>query len=199
MRLARVQIFVIVTSLLLASVMHAGPKNPARTPVATTDPFSFTVTDIDGKPRDLAQYRGKAVLIVNTASRCGFTPQYEGLEALYDRYRARGFEVLAFPANDFMGQEPGSNDEIKTFCTTRFKTSFPLFAKVSVKGKNMTPLYQWLTASSPFPGDIPWNFTKFLVAPDGRVIARFGPRTKPEDAEVISALEPILPLPAAKN
>lgn len=199
MRLARVQLFVIVMSLLLASVMHARPKNPARTPVAATDPFSFTVTDIDGKPRDLAQYRGKAVLIVNTASRCGFTPQYEGLEAIYDRYRARGFEVLAFPANDFMGQEPGTNDEIKTFCTTRFKTSFPLFAKVSVKGKDMAPLYQWLTASSPFPGDIPWNFTKFLVAPDGRVIARFGPRTKPEDAEVISALEPILPIPAPKN
>ena len=199
MRLARVQLFVIVMSLLLASVMHARPKTPARTPVANTDPFSFTVTDIDGKPRDLAQYRGKAVLIVNTASRCGMTPQYEGLEAIYDRYRARGFEVLAFPANDFMGQEPGTNDEIKTFCTTRFKTSFPLFAKVSVKGKNMAPLYQWLTASSPFPGDIPWNFTKFLVAPDGRVVARFGPRTKPEDAEVISALEPILPLPAAKN
>ena len=114
-------------------------------------------------------------------------------------HHARGFEVLAFPANDFMGQEPGTNDEIKTFCTTRFKTSFPLFAKVSVKGKNMAPLYQWLTASSPFPGDIPWNFTKFLVAPDGRVVARFGPRTKPEDAEVISALEPILPLPAAKH
>ncbi len=199
MRLARVQLFVIVMSLLLASVMHARPKTSARTPVANTDPFSFTVTDIDGKPRDLAQYRGKAVLIVNTASRCGMTPQYEGLEAIYDRYRARGFEVLAFPANDFMGQEPGTNDEIKTFCTTRFKTSFPLFAKVSVKGKNMAPLYQWLTASSPFPGDIPWNFTKFLVAPDGRVVARFGPRTKPEDAEVISALEPILPLPAAKN
>jgi len=181
MRLARVQLFVIVMSLLLASVMHARPKTSARTPVANTDPFSFTVTDIDGKPRDLAQYRGKAVLIVNTASRCGLTPQYEGLEAIYDRYRARGFEVLAFPANDFMGQEPGTNDEIKTFCTTRFKTSFPLFAKVSVKGKNMAPLYQWLTASSPFPGDIPWNFTKFLVAPDGRVVARYAPTTKPAD------------------
>jgi glutathione peroxidase len=199
MRLARVQLFVILTSLLLASVMHAKPKTTPRPTVSVTDPFSFKVTDIDGKPRDLAQYRGKAVLIVNTASRCGFTPQYEGLEALYDRYRARGFEVLAFPANDFMGQEPGTNDEIKTFCATRFKTSFPLFAKVSVKGKEMAPLYQWLTTSSPFPGDIPWNFTKFLVAPDGRVVARFGPRTKPEDAEVIAALEPILPLPAAKD
>jgi glutathione peroxidase len=199
MRLARIQLFVIVASLLLASVMHAKPKTTTRPPVSATDPFAFKVTDIDGKPRDLAQYRGKAVLIVNTASRCGFTPQYEGLEALYDRYRARGFEVLAFPANNFMGQEPGTNEEIKTFCATRFKTSFPLFAKVSVKGDDMAPLYQWLTTSSPFPGDIPWNFTKFLVAPDGRVVARFGPRTKPEDAEVISALEPILPLPAAKD
>ena len=199
MRLARIQLFVIVASHLLASVMHAKPKTTTRPPVSATDPFAFKVTDIDGKPRDLAQYRGKAVLIVNTASRCGFTPQYEGLEALYDRYRARGFEVLAFPANNFMGQEPGTNEEIKTFCATRFKTSFPLFAKVSVKGDDMAPLYQWLTTSSPFPGDIPWNFTKFLVAPDGRVVARFGPRTKPEDAEVISALEPILPLPAAKD
>lgn len=199
MRLARVQLFVILTSLLLASVMHARPKTPARPTVSTPDPFSFKVTDIDGKPADLATYRGKAVLIVNTASRCGFTPQYEALEAMAERYRARGFEVLAFPANNFMGQEPGTNEEIKTFCATRYKTSFPLFAKVSVKGKDIAPLYQWLTTSSPFPGDIPWNFTKFLVAPDGRVVARFGPRTKPDDAEVIAALEPILPLPAAKD
>ena len=115
------------------------------------------------------------------------------------RYHARGFEVLAFPANNFLGQEPGSNAEIKTFCSTRFKTTFPLFAKVSVKGKDIAPLYQWLTKDSPFPGDIPWNFTKFLVAPDGRVIARFAPNTAPDDPAVIAALEPVLPLPAAKD
>lgn len=199
MRLATVQSFVMLMSLVLATTMHAKPKSAPRPTMTATTPFSFQVTDIDGNARDLADYRGKAVLIVNTASRCGFTPQYEALEAIYARYHARGFEVLAFPANNFLGQEPGSNAEIKTFCSTRFKTTFPLFAKVSVKGKDIAPLYQWLTKDSPFPGDIPWNFTKFLVAPDGRVIARFAPNTAPDDPAVIAALEPVLPLPAAKD
>ena len=153
----------------------------------------FSAVTIDGEEQPLAAYRGKALLLVNTASKCGFTPQYEGLEALYEKYCARGFEVLAFPANDFMRQEPGSDAEIKTFCSSKYKTTFPLFSKISVKGKKIHPLYSFLTRESGFPGDISWNFNKFLVAADGRVTARFGSKTKPLDEELIAKLEEILP------
>jgi len=152
----------------------------------------FTLTAIDGTDRPLARYRGKTLLIVNTASKCGFTPQYKGLEALYEKYRERGFEVLAFPANNFMGQEPGSNAEIAKFCELRYRTSFPLFAKISVKGRDMAPLYAWLTKESKFKGDIGWNFTKFLVDPDGQVVARFDSRTDPLDAKLVDKLEGLL-------
>ena len=153
----------------------------------------FTLTTIDGKPRSLAEYKGKALLIVNTASKCGFTPQYKGLEALYDRYRARGFEVLGFPANNFLGQEPGSNEEIAQFCSLKYDVSFPLFAKISVKGKDIAPLYAWLTKDSGFPGDVGWNFTKFLVGPDGKVVARYDSRTDPLDPKLVAQLEATLP------
>ncbi len=144
----------------------------------------FTVTNIDGESKSLADYRGKVLLIVNTASRCGFTSQYKSLEALYQRYRERGFEVLAFPANNFMGQEPGTNAEIKEFCSLEFRTTFPLFARISVKGKDIAPLYAYLTRGSSRPGDVSWNFTKFLVAPDGHVVARFDPATDPLDKKI---------------
>jgi glutathione peroxidase len=176
----------------LVALATAGPGSTGGS-VQAPSIYEFTVQTIDGGTRSLADYRGKTLLIVNTASRCGFTPQYESLEALYRRYKSRGFEILAFPANDFMGQEPGSNAEIRTFCTTRYHTSFPLFAKISVRGKEMAPLYHWLTKDSPFPGEIPWNFTKFVVAPDGRVAARFGPQTDPRSKEVVAALEKLLP------
>ena len=153
----------------------------------------FTLTTIDGKPRSLAEYKGKALLIVNTASKCGFTPQYKGLEALYDRYRARGFEVLGFPANNFLGQEPGSNEEIAQFCSLKYDVSFPLFAKISVKGKDIAPLYAWLTKDSGFPGDVGWNFTKVLVGPDGKVVARYDSRTDPLDPKLVAQLEATLP------
>jgi glutathione peroxidase len=133
------------------------------------------------------------VLVVNTASKCGLTPQYEGLETLYERYRGRGFEVLAFPANDFLGQEPGTNEEIAEFCTTRFSTSFPLFAKIHVKGEEIAPLYAWLTRDSGHPGEIEWNFAKFLVGPDGRVIARFHPDVEPLDPDLVAKVEAALP------
>jgi glutathione peroxidase len=172
----------------------AGAKPvPAGGNVQASSLYEFTVLTIDGETRSLAEYRGKTLLIVNTASRCGFTPQYESLEALYQRYKARGLEILAFPANDFMGQEPGSNADIKTFCSERYHTSFPLFAKISVKGKQIAPLYRWLTKDSPFPGDIPWNFTKFVVAPDGKVAARFGPQADPRSKDVTELLEKLLP------
>ena len=153
----------------------------------------FGAVTIDGLDQPLSAYRGKALLIVNTASKCGFTPQYEGLEALYEKYRARGFEVLAFPANDFLRQEPGSDSEIKTFCATKYKTTFPLFSKISVKGKKIHPLYAFLTRESGFPGEVSWNFNKFLVAPNGRVTARFASKTKPLAEELIAKLEEMLP------
>jgi glutathione peroxidase len=161
--------------------------------VTTTGFYSFSVKTIDGKPTTLAAYKGKALLVVNTASKCGFTPQYKGLEALYDRYKARGFEVLAFPANNFMGQEPGTNEEIQTFCTTKYDVTFPLFSKISVKGKDIDPLYAWLTKESGFPGDIEWNFAKFLVDPEGKVVARYKPQTSPDDKKLVATLESILP------
>jgi glutathione peroxidase len=155
----------------------------------TQSVYDFSGRTIEGKERSLGVYRGKVSLIVNTASRCGFTPQYAALEKLYRRYKDRGFEVLAFPANNFLNQEPGSNEEIKNFCALRYETSFPLFSKISVKGKDIAPLYAFLTTQSPFPGAIGWNFTKFLVARNGRVLARFDSSTDPLDHRVIDALE----------
>ena len=154
---------------------------------------AFTLETIDGAPKKLADYRGKALLVVNTASRCGYTKQYAPMEQLYQKYRARGFEVLAFPANDFMGQEPGTNAEIRAFCTANYKTTFPLFAKISVKGDGIHPLYRYLTTLPGFEGDITWNFNKFLVDPNGKVVARFGTRVDPMSEELTKKLEEILP------
>jgi glutathione peroxidase len=157
--------------------------------------YAFTMKTIDGKPKPLADYRGKALLIVNTASECGYTPQYAGLEKLYERYRDRGFTVLAFPANDFGGQEPGTDAQIKQFCSSRYGTQFDLFSKISVKGQHMDPLYAYLTSLKGFEGAISWNFNKFLVDPSGRVVARFPSGVEPMSAELIRKLEPILPKP----
>ena len=159
-----------------------------------TTAHDFTFKTIDGKDLALKSLAGKAVLVVNTASECGYTPQYEGLEALYRKYRDRGFVALGFPANNFMGQEPGSNAEIKAFCSTKFQTTFPLFAKISVKGKEIHPLYGYLTRDSGFKGDVSWNFNKFLVGPDGKVVARFGSGTDPLAKELTTKLEELLPV-----
>jgi glutathione peroxidase len=160
--------------------------------MTTRSVHDFTMKTIDGRDRPLSLYKGKTLLVVNTASKCGFTPQYKGLEALYEKYRDRGFEVLAFPANNFMGQEPGTNEEIAKFCELNYKTSFPLFAKISVKGKDIAPLYSYLTRESGYTGDIGWNFTKFLVDPDGKVVARYDSRTDPLDAKLVGRLEELL-------
>lgn len=154
---------------------------------------SFTMKTIEGADQPLSAYAGKALLIVNTASKCGFTPQYKSLEELYKKYKSRGLEILAFPANNFLGQEPGSNEEIKSFCAFKYKTSFPLFSKINVKGKNIDPLYEYLTKESPFPGDVSWNFNKYLIDPSGNVVAKFGSRTEPTDAELVKQLEAVLP------
>jgi glutathione peroxidase len=179
---------IVWAALLGAPHTHAAPSGGK--PVHGL--YDFTVRTIDGTEQSLAHYRGKTLLIVNTASKCGFTPQYESLERLYETYHDRGFEVLAFPANNFGAQEPGTNAQIQQFCSTKYATTFPLFAKISVRGSKMAPLYTWLTHESGFPGDIPWNFAKFLVGPDGRVVARFGPRIDPMDRDVTSRLEATL-------
>ena len=155
----------------------------------------FTLTSIDGQPASLAQFKGSVVLIVNVASRCGFTPQYAGLEALYNKYKDRGFVILGFPANNFLRQEPGSNEAIKAFCSTKYGVTFPMFAKVSVKGADKTPLYQFLTDKKSSPstgGEIGWNFAKFLADRNGKVIARFASKVAPESAELIDAIEAAL-------
>ncbi|MBI5630150.1 MAG: glutathione peroxidase [Elusimicrobia bacterium] len=162
----------------------------------TEDPpgtiYGFEVKTIGGQPKSLSQYKGQVLLLVNTASLCGFTPQYEELEALYRRYQARGLRVLGFPANEFGAQEPGSDPEIQAFCRTRYAVSFDLFSKITVKGPGIHPLYEFLTARSGHNGDIPWNFTKFLAGRDGRVVARFGPQASPIGRAVTSQIESLL-------
>jgi glutathione peroxidase len=180
-------------ALLCAASLDANARPDERkSDMKTSGVHDFQVRTIDGKERSLRDYRDKVLLIVNTASRCGFTSQYASLETLYGRYRDRGFEVLAFPANDFLNQEPGSDEEIRSFCALRYQTSFPLFSKIRVKGKDMAPLYDYLTTRSPFPGAIGWNFTKFLVGRDGRVVGRFDSKTDPLDRKVTDALETAL-------
>jgi glutathione peroxidase len=151
---------------------------------------------IDGAETTLAELRGRAVLVVNVASQCGLTPQYAGLQELYDRYRERGFVVVGFPCNQFGNQEPGTHDEIKTFCESSFGVTFPLMAKIDVNGAERHPLYEALTAFSDaagYSGDIRWNFEKFLISPEGEVVTRFTPLQKPDDAELIAAIEANLP------
>ncbi len=160
--------------------------------VAETSVHSFTMKTIDGQDKNLADYKGKTLLIVNVASRCGFTPQYKGLEEIYQKYKGRGFEVLGFPANNFMGQEPGTDAEIKEFCSLKFHVTFPMFAKISVKGKDIDPLYKYLTTEADHNGDIQWNFNKFLVGPDGKVVERYGSSTDPKSEKIIQELEKLL-------
>jgi glutathione peroxidase len=176
---------------LVASARVAAETTAQGTPVSVYD---FKVKTIDGKETSLAQYKGKALLIVNTASQCGYTPQYAGLEALYEKYKNRGLVVLAFPSNDFGGQEPGSNAEIKTFCELNYKTKFPLFAKIDVKGDSAAPLYKYLTGlPGRQGGPITWNFNKFLVAPDGTVVEHFDSKAEPSGPVLAKQVEQVLP------
>jgi glutathione peroxidase len=153
------------------------------------------LNSIDGQPAPLSQYRGKVLLIVNVASKCGYTPQYAGLEAVYEKYKDKGLVVLGFPANNFKAQEPGSDEEIKTFCTRKYSVTFPMYSKISVAGEDKAPLYQYLTDKAANPstgGEIKWNFTKFLVGKDGKVVQRFEPAVTPESPDVVAAIEEAL-------
>jgi glutathione peroxidase len=150
----------------------------------------FTLTSIDGHPAPLAAYKGKVMLIVNVASKCGYTPQYTGLEALYGKYKDKGLVLVGVPANNFGGQEPGTNEEIKTFCSRTYNVTFPLMSKVSVKGEDKAPLYQYLTETA--GSEVKWNFTKFLVGKDGKVIKKFESAVKPDAPELVSAIDAAL-------
>ena len=157
--------------------------------------YDFTMKSIDGQQVNLGNYSGKVVLLVNVASKCGYTPQYKGLEALYMKYKDRGLVIVGIPANNFAQQEPGTNDEIKQFCSSKYSATFPMMAKVSVLGDDQTPLYSFLTGKSTDPqyaGDIKWNFTKFLFDRNGKPVARFEPAVTPDSPEVAAAIESAL-------
>jgi glutathione peroxidase len=174
-------------------LIGAGLVVSASVMAAVTSLYEIPLKDIDGNPTSLKPHQGKVLLVVNVASKCGLTPQYQALETVYREYKGRGLMVLGFPCNDFANQEPGSNKEIKEFCATNFEVTFPLYDKLHVKGPAQHPLYAALTGpASPFPGEIQWNFGKFLIGRDGRILARFEPRTTPDAKEVKEAIEQAL-------
>ena len=183
--------------LLLLPAVMVNTFSPALggTPITQKSVLDFTMKDIDGRDVHLATYKGMVILIVNVASKCGHTPQYKGLEALYMKYKDRGFTILGFPANNFLAQEPGSDAEIKEFCTTTYGVNFEMFSKISVRGKDIHPLYRFLTSKETdpeFAGPITWNFQKFLLDRNGSIIGRFDPATEPLSAEVTAAIEKAL-------
>lgn len=154
--------------------------------------YTFSVKTIDGETKSLEEYKGKVLMIVNVASKCGYTPQYEGLEKLYQTYNERKFEILGFPANNFLRQEPGTDEDIKTFCSLTYGVTFDMFSKISVKAGDQHPLYQYLTEESPVAGGVKWNFQKYLVDRRGNVVARFTPATEPMDPALVAELESLL-------
>jgi glutathione peroxidase len=180
---------VVMVSLNLAS----RAAEPSTQPAAGGSPLDFKVKDIDDKDYDLAQLKGKVVLIVNVASKCGNTPQYAGLEKLYEANKDKGFVIVGFPANNFHEQEPGTNADIKTFCTSKYNVTFPMMSKISVKGDDQHPLYKLLTGEK---GEVTWNFDKFLVGRDGKLIEHFKAKVKPDDAKVTGAIDKALAAPA---
>jgi glutathione peroxidase len=176
-----------LTFLAQSTLTAAENKSKGVPPV-----LQFKTKSLEGKDVDLSKYQGKVLLIVNTASRCGYTPQYKGLEQLHEKYSKDGLVVLGFPCNQFFRQEPGSAQQIRDFCTSKYNVQFDLFEKIDVKGKNQTPLYKWLTsaeATPSDPGDVKWNFEKFLVGRDGKVIARFRTKIDPGSPQVTEAIE----------
>jgi glutathione peroxidase len=179
-----------IPTMLCALAVVALAGAPLHAAVSSV--MDVTMNAIDGTPTPLSKYKGQVIMLVNVASKCGNTPQYTALEALYDKYKDKGLVIIGVPANNFRGQEPGTDEEIVTFCMTKYDVSFPLLSKVSVKGNDICPLYQYLTKSSPKPGDVSWNFEKFLVGRNGEVVDRFTPKTKPDDAAVVAAIEKAL-------
>ena len=201
--------FVLVTAWLLGCPVETPPPGPAaaaavKEPDTPEAAVKFVPNDVvldhevkmlDGTTKSLADYRGKAVLVVNTASECGYTPQYADLQAVYGKYRDKGLEVVAFPSNDFGGQEPGDSEEIRAFVDDTYSVEFPMFDKVHAKGPEISPVYKTLSQDTGegIRGEVKWNFTKFLVDPEGKVVARFEPPVRPSDPQVLSAIERVLP------
>ncbi len=182
----------IITAMLLTSVVASptfsqGSKKQMDQPI-----YGFTMKTIDGKDQNLSELRGKVIMLVNTASFCGYTPQYKDLEEVYKRYKEKDFVVIGFPANNFGKQEPGSDGDIAAFCEKNYGVTFPLFSKISVKGDDIHPLYKYLTTETPFKEEIKWNFTKFLVDKNGNVVARFESKVKPTDNAVISKINELV-------
>jgi glutathione peroxidase len=181
----------VVAALLLAPIVIAQEK--AKSEDKNVPPvLNFTMKSLDGQDVNLSKYQGKVVLMVNTASKCGYTPQYKDLEALYEKYKDKGLVILGFPANDFGHQEPGSDSQIKEFCQANYGVTFDMFSKIVVKGSDKAPLYQYLTEEKTdpkFPGEIKWNFEKFLISRDGQIIARYRSAVKPMSDEVVKAVE----------
>ena len=174
---------ILVCTLAVLRPRRSGRQAAASTPAS---PLDFVVKDIDGKDYDLSQLKGKVVIIVNVASKCGYTPQYTGLEELYKKYSPQGLVIVGFPANNFKSQEPGTNEEIKQFCTSKYDVTFPMMSKISVKGDDQHPLYKMLTDAK---GQVTWNFNKFLVGRDGKLIEHFDSKVKPEDAKLTDAID----------
>ncbi|HEV7221360.1 MAG TPA: glutathione peroxidase [Pirellulales bacterium] len=183
-----VRSLLVVAAMGCVAVAHAAEKETKKAPEA----LNFKMKSLTGKTVDLSKYKGKVVMIVNVASQCGLTPQYEGLEELHEKYADKGLAILGFPANEFGAQEPGSDEEISEFCEKNYGVKFDMFSKVVVKGEGQCPLYKFLTSKETEPqpaGDITWNFEKFVIGRDGKIVARFAPKTKPESEEVVSVIE----------
>ena len=188
------KIFTVILIIVASALMYSQSKKTNKKD-STMHPKSildFTMNSIDGKPQPLSSYKGKVCMIINTASECGYTPQYETIEKLYETYKDKGFRVLAFPANNFGEQEPGTNAEIKSFCSTKYHTTFDLFEKISVKGKDQHPLYKYITQDSPHKGEVKWNFQKYLVDRSGKISARFMSAVDPMSKEVRDEVEKLL-------
>lgn len=187
MKYVVIAVYAIIIVILISLNLNSEPVNKYM----TNDPINVsdqTVQNMEGQNVSLSDYKGKVLLIVNVASNCGYTPQYAGLENIYEKYKDRGFVILAFPSNDFGGQEPGTNEEIKTFCTTKYNVTFPLFDKIKVLGSQKSPLYAKLINFEP-AGDVSWNFEKFLVDKNGNVVARYKSKITPESEVVTAAIE----------
>lgn len=179
--------YITIIFLVVSTLFAQEKKEKPMTPF-----YSFTMKTIDGKEKSLEEYKGKVVMVVNVASFCGYTPQYKQLEAIYEKYKDKGFVIAGFPANEFGEQEPGTENDIKTFCEKNYGVTFDLFSKIIVKGNGIHPLYKYLTTETNFKGDIGWNFTKFLVDKNGNIVARYKSGIKPDDKEVVSAIEGLL-------
>jgi glutathione peroxidase len=188
----RILYVMVMFSMLLMSCEENGGEVKSMEAEMVSGFYDFTVNDIDGNAVELSKYKGKVLLVVNVASKCGFTPQYEGLQKVYDKYKDKGFAVLGFPANNFGAQEPGTNDEIKQFCKLNYGVTFPVFSKISVKGADIDPLYKYLTSGDANPelkGAIKWNFNKFLVDKNGNVVARYDSGVEPGGEDITTDIE----------